>query len=103
MNFANVPADTRCVIFSKINNLKEIKNIVRAYPKYAKQLYSCIIEIKEEDDEIIPAKIVLKMINLREIDVKILVDSPEELELLSNRTLNFLRRNLVKIIKVSII
>lgn len=92
MNLATINNDTRCLIFSKINSLKEIKNIIRAYPQFAKQLYSCLLLIEEKngENEIIPAEIVLRMTNLQSINIGILVNDENELVKLANRNFDYL-------------
>lgn len=89
-NLDNIPSDARCVIFSKLSNIKEIRNTIKAFPKYTSQLYKCVKTIEGNDNDIIPASIVLKMINLREINIKILIDKKEELFQLANRDFPFL-------------
>lgn len=90
MSLHSIVHDARCIIFSKITTLKEIKNIIIAYPIYAKELYSCLITIEDKEYEIIPAEIVLRMVNLQSINIKILVNDENELSKISDKNFPYL-------------
>lgn len=89
-NLATASPDARCAIFSKLTDLQSIKNAIRAYPQYSRSIYSCIREIRQGGNQIIPVSAVLKMTNLESIELPILVENEDDLVKLAKSGLSFL-------------
>lgn len=88
-DLSKINKDERCLIFSKLTKLGDIKNTIKAYPQYSRLVYSCI-KIIEDDEETIPVDVILRMTNLEEANVRIFVDTNEQLIKLANRNLPFI-------------
>ena len=88
-DLSKINKDERCLIFSKLTKLGDIKNTIKAYPQYSRLVYICI-KIIEDDEETIPVDVILRMTNLEEANVRIFVDTNEQLIKLANRNLPFI-------------
>jgi hypothetical protein len=93
----DLPRDARCEIYGKLTNIVDIKNIIKAYPKFAKEIYLCVLEIREHNPEDnISVTNLLKFTKLKFIEIPIIVETEKELERMAYSNLDYLHIQLGK-------